>query len=375
MTAFCDDLSTPKFAITQSVRYTGPMDLDEFDREHAADEVQRFVDSVGFFERLGYDMATITEHHFGMFASLSPAPHLALAAAAVQTSKIRLGTAVTVLPFRNPLIVAEEAILLDNLSRGRFELGLGRGASPIESFPFGLTKTEIDNRWFEGLEVLDQALNQREFTHESALAYANVPVPTTVFPPPYQPQIPVWIGGISLESAALAGAKGYNLMRNIGDTEAHHKAVSAFVGAAQDNGHQLTGANVMIERFISCSDSAEEAAETLGEFGAAAARYQERLTRQMKLGEQIETSGTEAELAAATAGRIAIGGPSAADLATLFVAGTPDSLTENLEELMLGSGCNRILIAIDDQDQKTAEVLAEKVLPRLRKVQVKVQGT
>ena len=374
MEAFTDNPTTPKFAITQAVRYTGPMDPDEFDRELAANEVRRFVDNVEWFEKLGYDMATITEHHWGMFASLSPAPHLALAAAAVRTSKIRLGTAVTVLPFRSPLVVAEEAVLLDNLSRGRFELGLGRGASPIETLPFGLSKAEVDSRWAEGLEVLELALSRREFTHKSELPYANVPVSTTVFPPSYQRRIPTWIGGISMDSAKMAGAKGYNLMRNVGDTEAHAEAISAYVTAAQENGHALTGANVMIERFAFCSESVDEAAEVMGEFLGTAARYQERLGRQFKLGEELPTSGTEAELAAATGGRIAIGGPQPSDIASLFVTGTPKTLADNLEELMVGTGCNRILIAIDDGDRKTVELMASEVLPRLRKLDVKIQG-
>jgi alkanesulfonate monooxygenase SsuD/methylene tetrahydromethanopterin reductase-like flavin-dependent oxidoreductase (luciferase family) len=372
MTTFCDEASKPKFAVTQCVRYTGEMGLDKFDRDRAAAEIRRFVDSVVRFEKLGYDMATITEHHFGMFASLSPSPHLALAAAAMLTSKIRLGTAVTVLPFRNPLIVAEEAILLDNLSRGRFELGLGRGSSPIETLPFGLSMGEVSARWKEGLEVLELALTPGEFKRESDLGYANVPVNTTIFPPSYQPRIPVWIGGVSMDSAIMAGRKGYNLMRNVGSTEVHAKAVKAYVEAGQANGHAVTGANIMIERFIACSESADEAAETLGEFRAAAARYRTKLAEQVNYTGPVTGGKTEAELAAATAGRIAIGAP--AEVETLFVTGTPKTLAEHFEELMVGTGCNRLLMAVDDRDQKTAELIASQVLPRLRKTEIRVHG-
>jgi alkanesulfonate monooxygenase SsuD/methylene tetrahydromethanopterin reductase-like flavin-dependent oxidoreductase (luciferase family) len=373
MASFCDEASKPKFAITQSVRYTGQMGPEKFDRDRAAAEIRRFIDSVVWFEKLGYDMATITEHHFGMFASLSPSPHLALAAAAVLTTKIRLGTAVTVLPFRNPIIVAEEAILLDNLSRGRFELGLGRGSSPIETLPFGLSMDEVGARWNEGLEVLHLALTHHEFKRESDLAYANVPVNTTVFPPSYQQSIPIWIGGVSMDSAIMAGRKGYNLMRNLGSTEVHAKAVDVYVEAGQASGHAVTGANVMIERFVACSDSADEATETLGEFRAAAARYRTKLAQQMNYSGPVTGGRTEAELAAATAGRIAIG-KTPDEVESLFVTGTPKTLAENFEALMVGTGCNRILIAIDDRDQKTAELIASEVLPRLRKTEIRIRG-
>ena len=70
-------------------------------------------------------MAALTEHHAPLMTC--PSPHLLLAAAAMKTSRIRLGTAVTVLPLYSPIRVAEEAGTLDLLSGGRFELGLGRG--------------------------------------------------------------------------------------------------------------------------------------------------------------------------------------------------------------------------------------------------------
>src|SRR6478609_8656340 len=78
-------------------------------------QILDFVDFAEEAEQLGFDGLTVTAHH------------LLLAAAATRTSRIRLGTAVTVLPLYNPIRVAEEAGTLDALSDGRFELGIGRG--------------------------------------------------------------------------------------------------------------------------------------------------------------------------------------------------------------------------------------------------------
>ena len=103
-------------------------------------QILDFVDFAVEAEELGFDGLTVTEHHARAFAC--PAPHLLLAAAATRTSRIRLGTAVTVLPLYNPIRVAEEAGTLDALSDGRFELGLGRGI-PGE---VGLTLGRVDAR-------------------------------------------------------------------------------------------------------------------------------------------------------------------------------------------------------------------------------------
>ena len=96
-------------------------------------EVQRYHDILAQIElgdELGFDTAWLAEIHFYPNVSRLASPLTVLAAAAQRTQRIRLGTAVTLLPLHNPLKVAEEAATVDILTGGRLELGVGRGAAP-----------------------------------------------------------------------------------------------------------------------------------------------------------------------------------------------------------------------------------------------------
>src|SRR6185437_245150 len=126
MAALSDETGTLKFVHTYGAGlHSGDARPDVHDPRWQQRQVEDFVEFAVLAEELGYDGITVTEHHAPLMTCQSP--HLLLAAAAVRTSRIRLGTAVTVLPLYNPVRVAEEAGTLDLLSGGRFELGLGRG--------------------------------------------------------------------------------------------------------------------------------------------------------------------------------------------------------------------------------------------------------
>ena len=102
-------------------------------------------------EELGFDSVWVAEHHssrYGIFPSLTPI----LSYMAARTKKIRIGTGVSVLPFHNPIRLAEEAAMLDLLSHGRLEFGVGRGSADYE---YGNFKVEFDSRDERTKEVLD----------------------------------------------------------------------------------------------------------------------------------------------------------------------------------------------------------------------------
>ena len=186
-------------------------------------QILDFVDFAVEAEELGFDGVTVTEHHARAIAC--PSPHLLLAAAATRTSRIRLGTAVTVLPLYNPIRVAEEAGTLDVLSDGRFELGLGRGVPGEVGLTLGESMPDdvFMRRWIEGLELLRIALTEREFTFEGE--FWQVPRATTIATPPLQDPLPVWLGGASQATMAIAARNGWNIMRNFGTTADHREAL------------------------------------------------------------------------------------------------------------------------------------------------------
>ena len=102
-----------------------------------AEQFEQRLRLVELYDRLGFDRYMLTEHH-GTPLCLVPSPHLFLAAASQRTTRIRLGTLVTLLPLYNPVRVIEEVGMLDLLTRGRLELGIGRGVSPPEIRAYGI---------------------------------------------------------------------------------------------------------------------------------------------------------------------------------------------------------------------------------------------
>jgi alkanesulfonate monooxygenase SsuD/methylene tetrahydromethanopterin reductase-like flavin-dependent oxidoreductase (luciferase family) len=97
-----------------------------------ADFYHRMFEQIMEVEKLGFDQAWVTEHHFGGYGGTLPHPPTFLAAAAQMTSRIRLGVAVAVLPLHNPLDLAESYAMADVISDGRIDFGIGKGSEPVE---------------------------------------------------------------------------------------------------------------------------------------------------------------------------------------------------------------------------------------------------
>ena len=114
------------------------------------------LDQVLKAEQLGFDSVWFTEHHFTRHGIVS-ATMSVLAYLAGVTSTIRLGTAVSVLPFHNPIQLAEEVATVDLLSNGRLDLGVGRGYQWGEYHRLNIAMDEADERFAESMEVMTKA--------------------------------------------------------------------------------------------------------------------------------------------------------------------------------------------------------------------------
>jgi probable LLM family oxidoreductase len=191
------------------------------------------MEEVRLADELGLDVFGIGEHHRADFAVSSPA--VALAAAAVQTERIRLTSAVTVLSSDDPVRVFQDFATVDLLSGGRAEIMAGRG-SFIESFPlFGFELDDYDELFAEKLELL---LALRERTEVTWRGRHRAPIDGRgVYPRPLQDPLPVWVAvGGSPQSAARTGGLGLPMALAIigGDwtrfapfAEIHHEAAQA----------------------------------------------------------------------------------------------------------------------------------------------------
>src|SRR3954468_19226166 len=126
-----------------------------------------YIDAVVEAEALGYHSNFLVEHHFTGFGQVSASLNL-LSYLAARTEKIRLGTAVVVLPWHNPVLVAEEAATLDLLSNGRLDFGVGKGYRPYEFSGFCIPQDEATARFDEAIDVI-----RRAWTSKGRFSYSG----------------------------------------------------------------------------------------------------------------------------------------------------------------------------------------------------------
>src|ERR1700686_3364024 len=126
---------------------------------------QEFIDLHVEAEALGLHSSFVTEHHFTKIGQISATLTL-LTWIAARTTRLRLGTAILVLPWHNPVLLAEQVATLDLLSAGRFDLGVGKGYRHNEFAGFAMRPEEAEPRFEEVLAVLCRALSSNEpFSH------------------------------------------------------------------------------------------------------------------------------------------------------------------------------------------------------------------
>ena len=123
--------------------------------------LERDLELIEHLDALGWDEAWIGEHH-SAGTEIIASPEIFIAAAAERTKHIKLGTGVISVAYHNPYMVAERAVLLDHLTRGRFMLGVGPGSLPTDAIMLGLDPTETRPLLEEGLDVIIKLLTPEE---------------------------------------------------------------------------------------------------------------------------------------------------------------------------------------------------------------------
>lgn len=163
-------------------------------------------DLIALAESLGFDVAWLAEIHFGGAFSLLSNPLMVVPAIAQRTRRIRIGTAVTLLPLHHPLSCAEQAATADLLSGGRLEFGVGRGSIPTQFHGFRIPVAENRARFDECLEIIRLAWTQERFSYSGTFYQVEN---LAVVPRPLQrPHPPIRVAVHTLESFAHIGDLG-----------------------------------------------------------------------------------------------------------------------------------------------------------------------
>lgn len=191
------------------------MDFGLFVACHRMDEAvstQKVYDEalqmVQLADEAGFRVAWFPEHHLIHYIS-SPSPLMFAVKAAARTQRIRVGTAILVIPYYNPLRLAGELGMADVLTDGRLEVGVGRGAFEYEFRQFGVNERIAAERLREGMEIVDGLLTQNDFSYSGRTCAFG---PATSVPRPLQQPLPFWVAARSPDTIRWAISRGYNLL-------------------------------------------------------------------------------------------------------------------------------------------------------------------
>jgi alkanesulfonate monooxygenase SsuD/methylene tetrahydromethanopterin reductase-like flavin-dependent oxidoreductase (luciferase family) len=174
-----------------------------------ADRYAEMLELIGLGDTLGFDVAWLAELHFGGAFSLLSSPLMAVPVIAQRTKRIRIGTAVTLLPLHHPLSCAEQAATADLLSGGRLEFGVGRGSIPSQFHGFRVPVSENRVRFDEALEIIRLAWTRERFSYRGAFFQVE---DVSVVPRPVQrPHPPIRVAVHTAESFAHIGDLGLSI--------------------------------------------------------------------------------------------------------------------------------------------------------------------
>jgi len=305
----------------------------------------QLIDGVAEAERLGFHSIFLVEHHFTGSAQISASLNL-LTFLAARTRKIRLGTAVIVVPWHNPVLLAEQAATLDVLSNGRLDLGVGKGYRPNEFERFCIPLEEASERFEESMALFKKALtSDTRFSHHSKRwTFKDI----IVEPPPVQrPHPPLWLAAGRPDSLRAAAADGYSLLLD-----------------------QFATFDLILERLAIYREAVEAAGRTFDPMSVAVARgitiVRNEDERERAFERRMQALGRMNALATAKERGYVSSMASdpnlrhAAEAGTLI--GTPEEIIEKIQRLRDG-GVAYILLSSAYVTPGLMQTVAEEIMP------------
>lgn len=313
----------------------------------SAQTLQTFGDYICEAEALGFASTFLVEHHFTGNGQVSSSLSV-LAYLAGRTSTMRLGTAVVVLPWHNPVLLAEQIATIDQLSHGRFDFGVGKGYRPHEFAGFGIAAEEAPERYEEILSFCKRAWSDRtRFNFEGEYyQFDNV----VVDPPARQsPHPPVWVGATSEGSTVKAGRDGHRLLLDqIAAPSLIGLRIRQYKDAAAEAGHVVSPQSVGVNRALRLVDSDDELrqahrdrAAKLDALGAQAGKKWASFSER----DGLPTLATDDVLV---------------DEAALI--GYPEDVVDKLK-ILENEGVDYVLLADFSANQDSLRIFSEKVMP------------
>lgn len=318
-------------------------------------------------EAWGLDGVWLGEIHFNGGRSVQSAP-LALASyIAARTRRLRVGTAVQVLPLSNPVRIAEDVATVDQLSEGRFDFGIGRSGSPRAYDVFGIPYGESQARFLEALEIIREAWKGRPFTYTGEFYhFRNV----TVSPTPYQvPHPPMRMAANSEETFPHVGRLGLPIFVGLRDLDilglrVHLRAYREAWQEAGQPGRPDTYLRIPIYAAGTEEEAVEEPYESITYFFQRHAELVRSGLGRADTGSAARRQAVAEQVAGMPYGEI---------LKTRVAFGTAAGLIDRLAELRDELGLDGIVAELNpggllspEQMQRTLRILTHEVMPAFR---------
>ena len=177
-----------------------------------ADVVHRELEQMEWTEELGFDQIWLTEHHFIDYG-LAVDPASLAASAASRTRRVRIGLAAAILPFHHPLRLAEQMSLIDIISKGRLDVGVGRGNRPAEFRGYHVPQQENRERFDEAVDIMLKAWTEERFSYDGRFFTIGE---ARVIPKPWQrPHPPIYQVCGSEDGIESSAARGWPMLNSV----------------------------------------------------------------------------------------------------------------------------------------------------------------
>lgn len=323
--------------------------------------LQEAIEQTVEAEKMGFDVAWYPEHHFNNY-SLCPSPLVMAAHTAAMTTKIRIGTAVLILPLYTPARVIEEIALVDILSKGRLELGVGSGYQKFEFDRYNVTMDNYKPVTHELIDMIEAGLTQSHFSYNGK-HFQQLDTALSVRPV-QSPMPPMWFATFDPNMMRRAARSGHGIFITgwMGNWKRLAGVRQTIDEAYRQEGKNPTKAKVGLMRFCYVGDSRADVEKYV-----ECARYQQRLGNSLKFRRENATSGYyieekpyDEEL------------PWEKMLVNIPV-GDVDTVAERLTRDIRAIGAEQVsfIVQVGDLEQKkvlrSMELLAGKVMPLVRK--------
>jgi alkanesulfonate monooxygenase SsuD/methylene tetrahydromethanopterin reductase-like flavin-dependent oxidoreductase (luciferase family) len=336
-----------------------------------ADIIRRELDQMVRSEELGFDEVWLTEHHFIDYG-LSVDPATLASAVASRTSRVRIGLAAAILPFHDPVRLAEQLALVDIISGGRLDVGVGRGNRPSEFIGYRVPQVESRERFDEAVQILQRAWTEERFSYQGR--HFQIPEVRVIPKPLQRPHPPLYQVCVSPDSIEGTALRGWPMLNSLlfGGVEQLVAARDRYVATLQKAGRTAAEITALLglwgvsrQIYVAPTD-----AQALAEAREAEMWYQESF-RKFLIPERIEESHPTLQpgfrAMAERLSKITWEGLVAETLAF----GSPETVARHLEQMrQLGVGQLMCWMNFgglpEDRVRRSMDLFAREVMPRFR---------